>query len=251
MNSPSQDELIELLVTLSQFIPAEESQLCIDTEKVAHDLITLRDATPTGVLGQSELIALAKEVGATHPIRFVVGVGYPHDTQRHSFTDAELLKFAQLLLRREGNNPDTLKEICDLFGIGSEARTHQTIMTNVRNVKRFAAMLHAIEHEFFTDEEGESQLNSWGSTEAEYVEQFRATLAQQPTAPGGESIPQELRHRLLEIHSWRTKGILKGDFLNTFASKQPYFFEDDAMRRAENQTIDELLAIVASAKEPQ
>lgn len=94
------------------------------------------------------------------------------------------------------NAEQTLQEICDLFGIGGEARTPYTILTNIQNTKRFADYLHAIEREFFMvpgepdddypDDEPapECLLNCWGSSQQEYVEQFRAALVRLTAAAG-------------------------------------------------------------------
>jgi len=82
-----------------------------------------------------------------------------------------------------------LTQIYDLFGIGSEARSTQTLMVCLRNTRRFADMLHAVEREFFMvpgdpdddypDDEPDDEclLNCWGSTVEQYVEQFRAARA--------------------------------------------------------------------------
>ncbi len=88
---------------------------------------------------------------------------------------------------------------CDLFGIGSGARSASVLMGNLTNVKRFAEYLHAIESEFFMvpgqpdddypDDEPEPEclVNSWGSTREQYVEQFRAALTKLYTAPQVEA----------------------------------------------------------------
>jgi hypothetical protein len=90
---------------------------------------------------------------------------------------------------KPGNAEQTLQAICDLFGIGIDARQPTTILTNIKNVKRFADYLQAIEREFFMvpgepdedypDDEPEPEclLNRWGSSKEEYVEQFRSALA--------------------------------------------------------------------------
>lgn len=84
-----------------------------------------------------------------------------------------------------------LVEVYEAFGIGANARDIKTLMVNIRNVRRFAEYLAAIEREFFmvpgepSDEpedigcepEDECLLNKWGSTKDEYVEQFRSALS--------------------------------------------------------------------------
>jgi len=81
-----------------------------------------------------------------------------------------------------------LQKVYDEFGIGEQARTLPILLTNIRNTKRFADYLHAVEREFFMvpgdpdedfpDDEPEDEclLNSWGSTQSEYIEQFRKAL---------------------------------------------------------------------------
>lgn len=99
--------------------------------------------------------------------------------------DAELAR-----LRAEVAERDSIvSEICDVFGIGAEARSREAILANVMNAARFARLLSAVEREFLmvpgesdddypNDEpEPECLVNSWGSTEAEYIEQFRTALA--------------------------------------------------------------------------
>jgi hypothetical protein len=99
---------------------------------------------------------------------------------------AAVLELIALVERQEAE----LKEVYDLFGIGSQARTISTLTTSVRNVIKFTDLLHAVEREFFMvpgepdedypDEElqDECLVNCWGSTETQYIEQFRAALAQ-------------------------------------------------------------------------
>jgi len=80
-----------------------------------------------------------------------------------------------------------LNEIADIFGIGEKVPAH-CLKTNISNCRRFADLLHTIEHEFFMvagepdedypDDEPEQEclVNSWGSSKEKYVEQFRAAL---------------------------------------------------------------------------
>ncbi len=77
-----------------------------------------------------------------------------------------------------------LHDICDLFGIGADARSRDVILTNVQNAKRRSECLNRVEWEFFTttetDEDGweyeECPLN-WGANSQEYAEQLRAALS--------------------------------------------------------------------------
>lgn len=87
------------------------------------------------------------------------------------------------------NSEADLQRVYDAFGIGAKARGIGTLMMNIENVRRFADYLHAVEHEFFMvpgepdDDHPEEEpapeclVNSWGSTQAQYIEQFRAALA--------------------------------------------------------------------------
>lgn len=113
---------------------------------------------------------------------------------------------------------ETVRRICEIFKIGSEARTQACILTNVENTKRFSDLLHAIEREFFMvpgepddnypDDEPQPEclLNCWGSTTEQYVEQFRAALQRiaPPAAdqPDTVPVPQELAERLVSWLDW-------------------------------------------------
>ena len=95
----------------------------------------------------------------------------------------------------------TLKKVCDLIGIGVQARTESTILTNIENMLRFTMQLRAVEHDLFPqpelpeDDDPYAEThelpapNSWGAKDdADYVAQFRAALlarwgAPQPAAP--------------------------------------------------------------------
>ncbi|RFP32461.1 hypothetical protein D0T21_09690 [Duganella sp. BJB476] len=82
-----------------------------------------------------------------------------------------------------------LQRVYDIFSIGKDARSIGVLLTNVRNCMHFFELLTAIEREFFMvhgepdedypDEEPQDEclVNSWGSTEREYIDQFRAALA--------------------------------------------------------------------------
>lgn len=85
-----------------------------------------------------------------------------------------------------------LSQIYEEFGIGVKARSVETLKVNLRNLRHFAALLRGVEREFLmapgepsddpedegADPEPECLVNSWGSTEPEYLEQFRAALKQ-------------------------------------------------------------------------
>lgn len=85
---------------------------------------------------------------------------------------------------------DQLAQVYAAFGIGEQARTLPILLTNIENARRRAECLWAIEREFFTkevpvedwlaDEPGETHEECpllWGANRADYVEQFRAALA--------------------------------------------------------------------------
>lgn len=85
--------------------------------------------------------------------------------------------------------PTDIEAVYDFMGFGSQARSLSNLMVCLRNMNHFADLLHAVEREFFMvpgepdedfpDEEPQDEclLNCWGSTEAQYIEQFRAALA--------------------------------------------------------------------------
>ncbi|MFJ3048553.1 hypothetical protein ACIPEN_22190, partial [Herbaspirillum chlorophenolicum] len=92
---------------------------------------------------------------------------------------------------------EELRQVYDAFGIGELARTLPILLTNISNATRRSECLWAIEREFFTkevpvedwlaEEPGDTTEEcslSWGASRAEYVEQFRAALADltQPAA---------------------------------------------------------------------
>jgi len=82
-----------------------------------------------------------------------------------------------------------LARIYNVFGLSSNHEL-STLLVNIENTKRFSDLLHAVEREFFMvpgepsdepEEEGapiddECLVNRWGSTQAEYIKQFRAAL---------------------------------------------------------------------------
>ncbi|WP_249341989.1 hypothetical protein [Pseudomonas sp. PCH44] len=85
-------------------------------------------------------------------------------------------------------HPD-LARIYDIFGL-HHSHSISVLEANVRNTKRFSDLLQAVESEFLMvpgtpsdepEDEGfpvddECLVNRWGSTQEEYIEQFRAAL---------------------------------------------------------------------------
>ncbi|MCU9947555.1 hypothetical protein [Pseudomonas sp. PDM13] len=126
---------------------------------------------------------------------------------------------------QEAEDSETVRRICDLFGIGSKARTQAAIMVCVENTHKFAEMLDAIEAEFFMvpgeidpdypdDQPYDCLVNRWASTKAQYVEQFRDALrALPPQQPDAVSVPRELLERL-------TWPVLTGSDWQTFIEAQ-------------------------------
>ncbi len=82
-----------------------------------------------------------------------------------------------------------LARIYNAFGLSSNHEV-STLLANIENIQRFSGLLHAVEREFFMvpgepsgepEDEGapiedECLVNSWGSTQQEYLRQFRAAL---------------------------------------------------------------------------
>jgi hypothetical protein len=95
----------------------------------------------------------------------------------------------------------TLQQVYDVFGMGELARTPSTLLTCLRNATRFSALLHAVEREFFMvpgepsgepEDEGapvddDCLLNCWGSSQEQYLEQFRLALLL-ISKPAGEPV---------------------------------------------------------------
>jgi hypothetical protein len=135
-----------------------------------------------------------------------------------AFGSDQLQAFAAALTAAQpalSDAADTLSKVCDVFHIGSKARTQSTILMNVENARRRSNCLWAIEHEFFMmptpanedegeDEPGEECLLNWGQEPAEYVKQFgealktilqpvqppkRAAKTPQPHPPGQQRSP--------------------------------------------------------------
>ena len=85
-------------------------------------------------------------------------------------------------------HPD-LARIYDIFGL-HHSHSISVLEANVRNTKRFSDLLQAVESEFLMvpgtpsdepEDEGfpvddECLVNRWGSSQEEYIEQFRAAL---------------------------------------------------------------------------
>lgn len=83
----------------------------------------------------------------------------------------------------------SLRQVYDLIGL-SYSQPVSVLLVNFRNVIRFANLLHAIEREFFmvpgepsddpedegSDPDDVCMVNCWGSTEGQYIEQFRSAL---------------------------------------------------------------------------
>ena len=94
---------------------------------------------------------------------------------------------------------ETLKLVCDVFSIGSEARSRSTILANVENAFRRSSCLGAIERQFFitaeTDEDDpdgppfETCLLRWADYPDQYVKRFGAALA--ATRAQAVSLPAE------------------------------------------------------------
>lgn len=147
-------------------------------------------------------------------------------------------ELAQTAAQVAASNPAEaeLAQIYDLFGIGSEARSIQTLMVSLRNVLHFTDLLHAVEREFFmvpgeVDDEfpddepaDECLVNCWGSTAEEYIEQFRAaitTMASKPAAASGEA--DAMRFALHNIANYRT------DVDSNIAARSMRFYAEQAL----------------------
>lgn len=122
----------------------------------------------------------------------------------------------------------TLDAICDLFMIGRNARTHACVMVNIENTKRFADLLHAIESEFFMvpcepDENNEPDdepqyeclLSCWGSTQEQYIEQFREALKKiaAPSLPAAGCFGDSDEHAALHQLAFELGGTDDGEYL--------------------------------------
>lgn len=104
-----------------------------------------------------------------------------------------------------GAAQSTLDKICDLFGIGSLARSESTILANVCNVIRREKCLSAVENEFFMvpaepdedfpdEDPGEECLLGWGRDPEQYVDQFRAAIS---TLAAPAINPSDVRDKVL------------------------------------------------------
>lgn len=114
-------------------------------------------------------------------------------------------------------SPD-MAQVYDLIGL-HHSQLLFVLLTNFKNMKRFSELLHAVEREFFMvpgepssdpEDEGcepddECLVNSWGSTQEKYIEQFRAALetlqaraALTRVAAMEQQVP--VAHRLINAH---------------------------------------------------
>lgn len=90
---------------------------------------------------------------------------------------------------------ETLQEICDIFHIGSAARTHTTIITNVQNAARRSQCLSRIETHHTTtekDDDGEDIETCplrWGDEPDAYLARYTALYSQNDIFT--ESSPKE------------------------------------------------------------
>ena len=176
------------------------SQNNADIEYVRADLCTAPQAemTPPEVLASRLIDTWCAAHGAQIPWEKAVEIS----AIVTKMPDAEYAR----LLRLDDTSPQTgaadLEQVYDAFGIGSQARTLSTLLTNIGNTKRFSEYLDAVEREFFmvpgaSDEDDpdaepddECLVNRWGSTQAQYVEQFRnalQTIASKELTDNGEA----------------------------------------------------------------
>lgn len=98
-----------------------------------------------------------------------------------------------------------LRKVYDLIGL-HYSHDVSVLLANFQNMKRFSEYLHAIEREFFmvpgvpsdepedagSDPDDECLMNCWGSTQEQYVEQFRNALAYlaSKAGPAGAGAPE-------------------------------------------------------------
>lgn len=95
-----------------------------------------------------------------------------------------------------------LRRVYDSFGLGYNHHV-SVLLANIENTKRFSDLLHAVEREFFMvpgepsgepEDEGapvddECLVNCWGSSQEQYLEQFRTALLL-ISKPAGEAVAQ-------------------------------------------------------------
>jgi hypothetical protein len=149
---------------------------------------------PTGDLTDEQIIAFYKQSCPGLP-----------DARSDARTNKMVFDFARAIasaaiaahLARQPKAESTLSKICDMLHIGVLARDDGAILTSVRNILRREHCLSAIEREFFMvaaepdedfpgDDPGEDCLLNWGSEPADYVEQFRAAIAQKSASPASQ-----------------------------------------------------------------
>lgn len=107
----------------------------------------------------------------------------------------------------------SMNKICNMFGIGEAARTSGILLINVENAARFARYLHAIEDKFFMvpveagsdrpDKElvTECLVNSWGSTQEQYIKQFRDALARRDAEQQAAAI-EKWSTTIIQLFEW-------------------------------------------------
>ena len=118
----------------------------------------------------------------------------------------------------------SLRKVYDLIGL-SYSQPVSVLLVNFTNIIRFANLLHAIEREFFMvpgepSDEPEDEgcepddvclVNCWGSSEADYIEQFRAALSTltetRSTALAKYIAVVEGCYRLASMHSGSIDGV--------------------------------------------
>lgn len=99
-------------------------------------------------------------------------------------------------------------DICDLFAIGSKARTPSVLLRNITNVIDHASKLHAVEQTFFMidgepdDYDPDGQItevclvNSWGGDTETYVESFGEALYSLPLYENLVSVNEDLQNEV-------------------------------------------------------
>lgn len=133
------------------------------------------------------------------------GIGWFTAGQMHEYARAALAAAPQAPAAQQERGTSLRDKIGDLLGIGSTARTDETILMNLSNLRRRADCLSAIEREFFArevpgeddDQPGDECDLNWGADPTEYVEQFRTVLP----APAAQQEPQEPAKPLTEAQA--------------------------------------------------
>ena len=102
-----------------------------------------------------------------------------HEQFRQQHRDCDQMGVENQRLRQQVETLEKERDaIADIFSIGSKARSHNVIMTNLGNAKRRSDCLSLIET-YLSDEDGDSKLN-WGESPEKYIETFKtATQALQ------------------------------------------------------------------------